>query len=182
MNSIKAIETRYKGYLMRSRLEARWATFFDKLGIKWEYEKEGFQFDGHFYLPDFYLPELGIWCEIKGTLDGSKALKLAESFHEHDNAICVVVGTPGDEQIYFYGGRSAECGIGTHEDRNSKWMISTTGKATLNVHSRGDPIYEDIECNIYLPLLNMDESSISDYMIKKAIAVARSARFEFGDK
>ena len=31
---IAAIETKYKGYRFRSRLEARWAVFFDALGIK----------------------------------------------------------------------------------------------------------------------------------------------------
>ena len=39
---IKAIETSYKGYRFRSRLEARWGVFFDALDIKWEYESEGF--------------------------------------------------------------------------------------------------------------------------------------------
>ena len=29
MSDIKAIETYYKGYRFRSRLEARWAVFFD---------------------------------------------------------------------------------------------------------------------------------------------------------
>ena len=32
----KAIETKYKGFRFRSRLEARWAVFFDALGIEWE--------------------------------------------------------------------------------------------------------------------------------------------------
>jgi len=42
MAEIKAIETVYNGYKFRSRLEARWAVFFDALGIEYEYEKEGF--------------------------------------------------------------------------------------------------------------------------------------------
>ena len=42
---IKAIETEYSGHKFRSRLEARWAVFFDSLGIKWEYEPEGFETD-----------------------------------------------------------------------------------------------------------------------------------------
>ena len=42
MSEIKAIETYYKGYRFRSRLEARWAVFFDAAGIKYEYEPEGF--------------------------------------------------------------------------------------------------------------------------------------------
>ncbi len=66
MVAIKAIETIYNGYRFRSRLEARWAVFFDTLGIKYEYEKEGFELEGKRYLPDFWLPDLNIWIEIKG--------------------------------------------------------------------------------------------------------------------
>ena len=36
---IKAIETIYNGYRFRSRLEARWAVFFDEMGIKYEWQK-----------------------------------------------------------------------------------------------------------------------------------------------
>ena len=54
---IKAIETRYKGYRFRSRLEARWAVFFDALCIEWEYEREGFVLPYGPYLPDFWLPQ-----------------------------------------------------------------------------------------------------------------------------
>ena len=55
MNEIKAIPTEYKGYLFRSRLEARWAVFFDAMGIEYEYESEGLVLsDGSWYLPDFY--------------------------------------------------------------------------------------------------------------------------------
>ena len=57
MSEFKAIQTEYKGYLFRSRLEARWAVFFDAMGIEWEYEPEGIVLsDGTNYLPDFYLP------------------------------------------------------------------------------------------------------------------------------
>jgi len=64
---IKAIQTDYNGYLFRSRIEARWAVFFDALDIKYEYEKEGFDLGGTYYLPDFWLPELEVWVEIKGA-------------------------------------------------------------------------------------------------------------------
>jgi hypothetical protein len=65
---IKAIETPYKGYRFRSRLEARWAVFFDALGIRWEYEKEGYDLgDAGWYLPDFWLPQQNVWIEIKGA-------------------------------------------------------------------------------------------------------------------
>lgn len=64
--TIKPIETVYNGYRFRSRLEARWAVFFDTLGVKWEYEKEGYDLDGVWYLPDFWLPDHLCWIEIKG--------------------------------------------------------------------------------------------------------------------
>ena len=69
---IKPIETRYRGYRFRSRLEARWAVFFDALGIEWEYEKEGYVLpDGSTYLPDFYMPSYSKigdhFIEVKGV-------------------------------------------------------------------------------------------------------------------
>jgi hypothetical protein len=84
MSNITAIETRYAGCRFRSRLEARWAVFFDACGIRWEYEPQGFiGARGHHYLPDFYLPDAhspmphahlgsgsnpcGIYVEVKGS-------------------------------------------------------------------------------------------------------------------
>ena len=68
MNAIRAIETRYKGYRFRSRLEARWAVFFDALNLRWEYEPEGFTTSAGPYLPDFrvWTPQgQPIWYEVK---------------------------------------------------------------------------------------------------------------------
>ena len=67
---IKTIQTQYNGYLFRSRLEARWAVFFDELGIKYEYETEGYDLgELGWYLPDFYLPEKRWFVEVKGNLN-----------------------------------------------------------------------------------------------------------------
>lgn len=64
--TLTPIETIYKKYRFRSRLEARWAVFFDHCGIKYEYEPEGFVLsDGEKYLPDFYLPEQDAYVEVK---------------------------------------------------------------------------------------------------------------------
>lgn len=52
---MQAIETKYAGRRFRSRLEARWAVVFDGLGIPYEYEPEGFETAGGWYLPDFRL-------------------------------------------------------------------------------------------------------------------------------
>ena len=63
--TIKPIETIYKGYKFRSRLEARWAVFFDALDIIYEYEPEGYATKAGWYLPDFWLPETKTFIEIK---------------------------------------------------------------------------------------------------------------------
>lgn len=64
-----AIPTTYRGCRFRSRLEARWAVFFDHLGIGWQYEPQGYLVGANRpYLPDFLL-ECGTWVEVKGTED-----------------------------------------------------------------------------------------------------------------
>lgn len=66
---LKPIETVYKGYKFRSRLEARWAVFFDAIGLKWQYEIEGFKLSNdEYYLPDFKITTINKqiwWIEIK---------------------------------------------------------------------------------------------------------------------
>lgn len=63
---IPALETSYAGCRFRSRLEARWAVFMDRLRIQWMYEPQGYVIDGKPYLPDFYLPAQDLFLEIKG--------------------------------------------------------------------------------------------------------------------
>jgi hypothetical protein len=74
---IKAKETWYKGVKFRSRTEARWAVFFDHLGIPWQHEPRRYDLpyrldnpaQTRWYLPDFWLPSLGMWAEVKGKLN-----------------------------------------------------------------------------------------------------------------
>jgi hypothetical protein len=69
---IKAIETNYRGCRFRSRLEARWAVFFDALGWDWQYEKEGYVigYDKTIpWLPDFEITTpkgQNFYVEVKG--------------------------------------------------------------------------------------------------------------------
>jgi hypothetical protein len=72
----------YSGVTMRSKLEARWAIIFDLLGINWDYEPCHYEVGpGLGYLPDFYLPELELWAEVKGHpfLDADSIAKIAAS-------------------------------------------------------------------------------------------------------
>ncbi len=63
-----SVPTLYKGIQFRSRLEARWAIFFDELGIEWDYEPETFQTKYGYYMPDFFLPSINRWFIVKGKV------------------------------------------------------------------------------------------------------------------
>jgi hypothetical protein len=74
---------------MRSRLEARWATFFTAAALDWEYEPRTFSLrNNQIYTPDFYLPEVG-WIEIKATPEDAQAAesKLCLFAQERNNLI-----------------------------------------------------------------------------------------------
>ncbi len=85
MRTLKPIQTEYNGYLFRSRLEARWAVFFDACGVDYEYEPEGYKLDsGLMYLPDFLLHGVDgraggdLFVEVKGKMTDMDARKINE--------------------------------------------------------------------------------------------------------
>jgi hypothetical protein len=51
--------------ITRSVLEGRWATCLSELGVAWMYEPKLWNLPSGRYLPDFWLPEHGVWMEIK---------------------------------------------------------------------------------------------------------------------
>lgn len=101
---MKAIETVYNGYRFRSRLEARWAVFFDSAGIRYQYEPEGFEvigFDDEVirYLPDFYLPDFGVYCEVKPNreqlmTDGEKLSWMIDFHGPMENGLLILGQIP----------------------------------------------------------------------------------------
>ena len=93
-NDIKAIETEYDGHRFRSRLEARWAVFFNAVGLTYEYEIEGFEMDGTRYLPDFYIPNLNRWFEIKG-----KPLSLGEIKSVKNSVVGLIMRTSSFQSL-----------------------------------------------------------------------------------
>ncbi|NEW87238.1 hypothetical protein DU475_08180 [Rhodopseudomonas sp. WA056] len=61
-----AIKTEYGGVTYRSQTEARWAVFFDTLGVQFQYEPETITLSsGEKYLPDFYLKDFDAYFEVK---------------------------------------------------------------------------------------------------------------------
>jgi hypothetical protein len=98
MQIIKAIETKYSGYKFRSRLEARWAVYFDTMNIPWEYELEGFDLGitGK-YLPDFWLPTFNAYAEVKANEPTKLELDKAQALcNMTDKSLIWLVGVPED--------------------------------------------------------------------------------------
>jgi len=195
----KVIETVYNGYRFRSRLEARWAVFFDAVGLPYEYEKEGFDLgEGDWYLPDFWLPSLQLWVEIKSELDftdpensdkftysSQPLLQLMRKFRDSQPwPVACIFGQPGDHRTWFFGWDMSYSSAGEYEDSEAVWCISH-GKVTLNVHivSSDRDIYAD---SLYGPKLD-HFTYARDYgyviePVENAIRNARRARFEHGEK
>jgi hypothetical protein len=109
--AIPAIPTLYAGVLFRSRTEARWARFWDELGIKWDYEPQGFATTtGIPYLPDFAVfPALGLlWAEIKGSWQSdpegvAKWRRFADDRPQPSRAV-LLAGVPSLEGHYLVVG------------------------------------------------------------------------------
>jgi hypothetical protein len=80
--TIAAIPTVYRGRRYRSRLEARWAAFFDCLG--WQHEYEPFDLGG--WSPDFLLPAFKALVEVKPLESFSQEVwdKMVAACLEHD--------------------------------------------------------------------------------------------------
>lgn len=107
---IRAIETAYKGYRFRSRLEARWAVFFDTMGWEYEYEPEGFLLESGMYLPDFFVLSLDMWVEVKPrdrgpsfTFEMDKAYRSMTDLTDHTMRYGLVIS--GDPFVSRYSMR-----------------------------------------------------------------------------
>jgi hypothetical protein len=150
---MKAIPTAYKGYHFRSRLEARWAVFFDTLGLEWDYEPEGFELDdGTKYLPDFFLKgngHYGPYVEIKpfepSKADTAKFLALCEQK-------CVY-------GLLLWGDPLKGGGLNIHKEG----FVEEEGSVAEQIRAGCNPFYPIHESRLDL-----------------AVQAFRSARFEFG--
>lgn len=74
---IKAIPQKVDGILFRSRTEARWATFFRLAKLPYHYEPEGFQLGEDWYVPDFFLPTVPAYVEVKPGEPSEREIRVA---------------------------------------------------------------------------------------------------------
>lgn len=137
---IKAIETVYNGYRFRSRLEARWAVFFDTLGFSYYYEMEGLNLgNGEYYLPDFYLPSLRLYLEIKPCLtdlDDWPSHPLLED-PSQEIKFALLMGNPWVNPV----------DIEEHEiEGKALYMVLSDEAFEYNVFVPGDCYYRWCEC------------------------------------
>jgi hypothetical protein len=190
---MRAIETQYRGYRFRSRLEARWAVFLDTLGGDWRYETEGFEFeDGSRYLPDFWVPcpkfhsgDSGYWLEIKGQPPSAAEIAKCQNLAQYSGHITLLA----------YGDINAE-----HFGKYSFDPVRSQGRVvSVKVHhsEERDPAIER-----FFALLKHDPSKEPFYShwslaerfwsgqkdgvfdqaaFESALVAARAARFEHGE-
>lgn len=182
------IETKYRGCRFRSRLEARWAVFFNALGVPWEYEPQGFRLStGRMYLPDFLLPQCATWIEVKGsapTVDmallRTAGLELPRISHMGEAGPKIMLLGPIPEPRSFgdYGWPSWDersdqpifhpaAGFGLYHKNNRLWHFDDwTDSAGCSSAAHGFAVF------------NPHESSCA----QPAYAAARAARFEHGER
>ena len=209
MEQIKAIETHYNGFKFRSRLEARWAVFFDAAGIRYEYEPEGFKMNnGLCYLPDFYLPDENMYVEVKPPRKGAwkeilKASKFVGNgiscllilpnipeFGPHVYYFPILYFHPVDQDIRikhvpFCADEEYEkiCIARIYEDPFSRSF------ELLKIWDEAPQEHNEAECKKLLsPMVDYGELSIEAGIpaeakfVEEAYGKARQARFEFGEK
>lgn len=166
------IQTRYKGYRFRSRLEARWAVFFDALGVRWEYEHQGYVLPSGPYLPDFWLPDWGVFGEVKPTPDAFDWTQAEELAEVAGRDVVALVGTPEIDlyEVALAAFDAEENGVVSRVPASREWIdfAMSAHKNRLWYFFGG-------------PSRPPQGSATDSELIERAVAAARGARFEHGE-
>jgi hypothetical protein len=162
---VKSINTTWHGYSFRSRLEARWAIFFTKMKMAFDYEPEGFEFeDGTLYLPDFLLPEIRMWAEVKPFGPTSEEIHKAEKLASESKLhVLWLVGPP---DFRHYRAITSDSGSFSQCDYS----------LDIYFHNR---LYYDVERRLYSdpdPRWITEEEVSEEY--RTAVWLSRAERFE----
>lgn len=176
---LKAIETVYGGHRFRSRLEARWAILFDALGLNWEYEMEGFEFeDGTKYLPDFFIYDTNWFIEVKPDVPLSKSeINKINKLDDYPPDYAWGVGvTPKLELIKSPKVSFPNESIASSYKPNEFSVKELINGADVNNWSVSRPQ------SFYRWFLGQNLSGDNINFINQAILKAMQARFEFGEE
>jgi hypothetical protein len=182
---IKAIETRYAGCRFRSRTEARWAVYFDALGIKWEYEPQGFEFSLGRYLPDFFLGDFGFYAEVKpepSIKDIGLGWRLGVFARDIGRPILLLNGMPRAETVTGYFPYSVEMKsvLTAWKDIDFAKPMYGMGEAFEFFRSEFPLVGPGWPAELMFPMSHI--YGTDDYAgVSNAVQKAKSARFEFGE-
>lgn len=168
---LKPIETHYRGYRFRSRLEARWAVFMDALGVAWTYEVEGFDLGvAGLYLPDFWLPQIECWVEIKGLPPTHAEIQKAQALASAGGRPVVLFAGEVDPRIVG--------GIAT-----DRWYPAAYAWASCSVCGWVDIIDIVAARTVHCPQCNVVRwFRFTSPALRSAYDAARGARFEHGEQ
>lgn len=191
---MKSIETEYKGYRFRSRLEARWAVFLDQLGISWEYEKDGLELsNGQRYLPDFwipcpmyYSPDSGYWLEIKATEpsenERQKCFTLAK---DTGHVVLLAYGSPTNKQFHKYSFYPIRENETVMDVRTSHSKEASSGVVAFLNLIGNDPTEQPFFAHFEIATrfwFGQKQKEFDHRAYETAIKAARGARFEYGEQ
>lgn len=203
---MQPIETIYNGYRFRSRLEARWAVFFDAINMEYRYEHEGFDLDGTYYLPDFYLPRIDCYVEIKpffndSIYDEDEAKARCRLFRDKTRqSIVLCYGEPKKVWSLFYGLDMCESSGGSYEGPCTFAYDSRYGAHILIRDDRSDRDFANRRWRTFKRIVNIAKAKClginqpeAEFDITPgapesygkltydASIMARQARFEHGE-
>ncbi len=202
MNQLRPIQTAYNGRLFRSRLEARWAVFFDVCRVRYEYEPEGYRLsNGQLYLPDFLLHDVtfnhscycegqDLYVEVKGCMtpeDEQKILCFSGVDHVFSNGEYHrgVKMTP----LYVVGNLPVGNSINDFEavviNEGYRWEHKVPFFNFFTVDGDDFPAMPGVGKDGKFHLFGADSCYFSDMdpdATERAYRAALSARFEHGER
>lgn len=101
--------TTYRGQPFRSKLEARVASLLDHLGLRWEFEPQGFDLPSGKYLPDFRVTvnrKNQFWIEVKGPTPNAREFSVATDINLYVAPLMILQGdiprTPLDGTAWIF--------------------------------------------------------------------------------
>lgn len=154
--TIKPLPSIYEGTYFRSRLEARWAAYFDMIGVTWQYEPESYDLDQgngvdsyeiskqcgidmyevagpSLYTPDFLCCDDGFFVEIKPNKSDLKRAtkKLSKLAKLTKKPAFCLVGPPSLVEQWACDKNGEECAYAifcSYAFRKKRWGIPYYGE------------------------------------------------------
>ncbi len=174
----KAIPTLYRGVQFRSRLEAKWAAFFDAMGWPWQYEP----FDLAGWIPDFLIgrhivaeikPVTSYPNEVIREIDAALPVERdIDGRYEWPQCEPIVLGCTVPVVEHPYWGFGSELGVpigwmraapaNWRRDREPRWDLAAIGKFHKKDWYFPDPATAEMKefHNEWFGLFHIDDSDL----------------------